>query len=221
MIDEQKIVQGIRRQLIGSGWDKELRMFLLSEDMKEIIRQLADSREHSGQFIPSMKECLRWLTYCPVHEVKVIMVIDEKQNIYGLHTGVPMSGITGRQPWWLLEKLLESIDPGHYQGGVDLSRWSRQGVLMIPLSPTYTIDKGGHHKIWKPFITYILNKVNDLYPEAPVIYLGNYTIQKVLRSPYQYLLHVVHGKDGGIIHENVWVRCNQILKNSGKKEIKW
>ena len=220
--DTKDIVQKLSNSLIHSGWQSILRMFLISSDMTSIIDQLKEKREKVGPFVPGIVECLEWLRKCPSHNVKVIIMIDIKNNLYGLTTGIPLSKNKPGNPGPVLKKMFMDMYDGNIEDkSCDLTRWCQQGVLIIPYSPTWTIKGNGHHKIWEKFLQYLLNKINEQYSEVPVIYIGKSALQykTMMKSPYQYEIRIGWKK---IFHDDVWNKINQILQQQQYKlKIVW
>lgn len=213
------IVDKLTDHLAASGWNKILRVYLMGQSMETIVEQLEDSSKLHGRWIPSMRECIRWLTQCPVEQVKVVIVSDVRQNLYKKHTGIPLSGRGGSSVHPILEKMLMAIDPNIVHD-TDTTRWSKQGVLQIPLSPTWTIGGNGHHKIWGTLTAQMISKVNELWPEAPIILMGANThhLRSRFIGEHVYKVKVVYG---GIEPVDVFQRVNEVLKQQNKSEIRW
>lgn len=213
----EQIVDKIRVSLVASGWDQILRIGITRE-LPVVIDKLKESSQISGKFLPAVKDCLNWLRECPSHKVKVIIIVDIKNNIFGLANGIPLSTPL-RKPSPLMQKLFTSIDK-YYDKSADLTRWSNQGVLLVPLSPTWSISGKGHHSIWKNWTNYILEKIKELYSDVPVIYIGKDTwpIRKRLPNPYQRVIKLSRYKaDAG----DCWNQINEILKSGHMKQIDW
>lgn len=98
--------------------------------------------------------------------------------------------------------------------------WAKQGVLLFPISPTRTVEGENHYTIWTSFVSYLLNKLNELYTDVPYVLIG--------RKTYEYLPMI---KSENIKLFSLWpefdkmndwaVWTNEILREQGKKSIQW
>ena len=73
--------------------------------------------------------------------------------------------------WFLSELVPDDTEYFDY----DLTRWCKQGVLMMPYSPTCKIDGKPHYNIWSDFRARIIEMINDRYKEIPVLLIGEKT----------------------------------------------
>lgn len=223
-LNYKKIANKVADQLKTSGWYDTLRLFLTSEEWVDIIRKLDESRKVKGQWIPKMKDALRWMQLCPTHKMSCVIVTDIEENMFGLNTGVPMSRYKEGKPFILMSLLFDAINPVHYNGSNNLERWCKQGVLMIPRSPTYTIERSGHHNIWRPFMHYLYDKINENWPDIPVIFIGSTTIEKGrdmwFNTPNKHYI-LIQRTYKKIQHDDPFTKVNEWLKENNMKQIKW
>jgi uracil DNA glycosylase len=217
MIDTKKVAENIRKHLTSSGWADILRMFLIDEQMTRIIEQVMEKKRLHGAFVPTLKDSLNWMIKCPVYNMKVIIVTDETDNLLGASEGIPMSRKEYHNSY-ILNYLFQSIDPVYYSGTKDLTRWCKQGVLLMPLTLTWNDGGKGHHSIWKPFTMYLMNKLSAEYNHIPVIFLGNRTLwyTRVLQNKNRFYLNGrIRGKS------LVWDQVNDIIRENGQVPVKW
>lgn len=111
----------------------------------------------------------------------------------------------------------------------DLSRWARQGVLM--LNSTLTVKKGlaGSHqgRGWETFTDNVIKTLNDSKENLVFILWGSYAIKKgavidrtkhlVLTSPHPSPLSAHRGFFGN----HHFTRANKYLSSHGKESIDW
>lgn len=223
-IDHKKVANKVADQLKTSGWYDILRLFLTSEEWVDIIRKLDESRKLKGSWIPKMKNALRWMQLCPAYNLKCIIVTDIEENLFGLNTGIPMSRYQEGKPFKLMSLLFNAINPVHYNGSNNLERWCKQGVLLMPRSPTWTIERSGHHNIWRPFMHYLYDKVNENWPDIPVIFIGANTTEKGrddwFITPNKHYIHIQRTYQS-IKHDDPFTKVNEWLVQNNKKPIKW
>jgi uracil DNA glycosylase len=113
---------------------------------------------------------------------------------------------------------------------LDLSRWSRQGVLLLNTALTTQIDKvGTHYDIWKDFIMYTLDMLSLTNSGLIFILLGAKAqeLESVI-TPAHYVLKASHPASAAYTKttwdcNNVFNKANELLaKNNGPEyKIEW
>ena len=209
----EKIIANIREKLKEGKWDAELWSFVTSKDMVKIIEQLIEVREHGHRFVPSLADAMTPFALCKPNKVKCVIITSLKSNnVVGTKGNkAPMQPTT-----WVIEKVLETAG----RNFVSAYEWAyKEGVLQISTAMTSTIGGEHHYVIWKPWVAYLINKVNDLYPDTPVIMVGAGAkqYQGMIRSPHQYIVDTWPIVDA----HNCWKEVNKLLISQGKKEIYW
>ena len=86
----------------------------------------------------------------------------------------------------MLQNMFRTIAYG-YIGDNDITRWIKQGVLLLVPSPTWAINGQGHHEIWRPFIVYLINRIEELYPNIPWMFTTHSSMDKwdVVKSKHK------------------------------------
>ncbi len=112
----------------------------------------------------------------------------------------------------------------------NLTKWAKQGVLLLNSVLTVEQNKPNSHKGrgWERITTKIVNLLNDR--DDPVIFLlwgGNAkALGKNINQNKHYVLTAVHpspmsANQGGWFGCKHFSKCNEILKNLGKEPIDW
>jgi len=173
-VKEKLSVDQIRDRLIEklgpSGWSEFLRGFLKSGDFDSIIQFLVKENESGRRFTPALKQLFRAFETCPVDTVKVVMIGQDPYPQPTVADGIAFScGNTGK-PEASLRYILNSIEttvPFEDKAAVDetdrcdLSRWSKQGVLMLNGALTTEVTKTNKHTdVWRPFLEYAVDMLN-------------------------------------------------------------
>lgn len=197
---------------MASGWDEVLKYFLNSYDFEEILNQLADLKKDHLFFCPKVADAFNWLKATPVHKVKAVIFIDSCSRSIEYATGIPLDN-----PSEFMRKILDTAAPKARS-----PQWAKQGVLLIPLSLTANVGTGAenHISIWKPLISYLINKLFEEYPEIPILLVGKktYSYLPMIRSANVKILKIWPEVDT----ELKWAEwMNEIIVASGKKPIKW
>ena len=208
-VDE--IIANIRKKI--GKWDPILWSFITSGEMRNIIEYLVGLKSEDKYFVPSLPDALTTFELCRPDKVKCVILTSLKSNVVDLTEKwkLPMSPSNET-----LKMVLETIA----RENVNPYNWSKlEGVLQIGTSLTSTLNGQHHHDIWKPWVGYIINKINEQYKDIPWILIGNGT--------HSYR-EMIKSKNIGVIqtwptiwHNNTWTWCNGILEIQGQKPVKW
>lgn len=209
-INVAEIIEKINNNLIPSGWSDTLHYYLTSKEFEETIEKLIDLKKSNLYFCPKIKNVFRWLEICPHEKVKAILFSDCAHKYQHMATGIPL-----QKPTKWMELILNTAGED-----CNTENWAKQGVLLIPISPTRTVEGENHYSIWTSFISYLLNKLNELYTDVPYVLIG--------RKTYEYLPMI---KSDNIKLFSLWpefdkmndwaVWTNEVLRDQGKKPIRW
>lgn len=111
----------------------------------------------------------------------------------------------------------------------DLTKWAKQGVLLLNNVLTVRMNIANSHKNqgWEIFTDRIISLLNE--QSTPLIFLlwGKQQISKevLITNPHHYILKAPHPSPlsayRGFFGCNHFIKTNQILKNLGKEEIDW
>jgi len=175
-IDEIK--QKLFAKLEPSGWDRVFKSFIFSSEFTEILTKLYELSIADKRFTPTLKQLFRAFEECPYDDLKVVFIGQDPYPQLGVADGISFScGNTNKvQP--SLKYIFEEIERTVYQEfpsyqDPDLSRWSKQGILMLNTALTVEVSKiGSHYDIWKPFTAYMLDWLNNYNPGLIYVYMG-------------------------------------------------
>jgi uracil-DNA glycosylase len=175
-IDEIK--QKMFAKLEPSGWDKVFKSFIFSSEFTDILSKLYELSIADKRFTPTLKQLFRAFEECPYDDLKVVFIGQDPYPQLGVADGISFScGNTNKvQP--SLRYIFEEIERTVYQEfpsyqDPDLSRWSKQGILMLNTALTVEVGKiGSHYDIWKPFTAYLLDWLNNYNPGLVYVYMG-------------------------------------------------
>jgi len=130
--------------------------------------------------------------------------------------------------------MLKAINKTVYNGvnasrDTDLSRWSKQGVLLLNTALTTTIGKvGQHYIIWRPFIAYVFDWLSWYSPGLVYIYMGKKAEEWAETvNDNNYKFYVSHPASAGYNNlfewdsKDVFVSTKEILKRNYKFDIEW
>jgi uracil-DNA glycosylase len=153
-------------KLTPSGWSTKLRGFIQSSDFDKILESLYQQREAGKRFTPPLKHVFKAFEECPEKDLKVVIIGQDPYPSMNVADGIAFSCSQTGKPQPSLRYIFEEIERTVYQEwptyqDPDLTRWAKQGVLLINTALTCEIDKvGSHYDIWNDFIMYLLDMLN-------------------------------------------------------------
>jgi uracil-DNA glycosylase len=109
----------------------------------------------------------------------------------------------------------------------DLTKWAKQGVLMLNTTLTlFERKSNSHKKIWKGFSLDLLKYISDNSSGIVFLLWGN-DARKIKKNIDIEKHHVLEHTHPSPLSRKSFVECdhfvatNEILRNNGKKEIDW
>ncbi len=171
--------------------------------------------------------------YCTFDNVKVVILGQDPYHGVGEANGLAFSvNKDVRVPPSLrnIYKEIES-DLGIVvdKNNGDLSRWAKQGVLLLNSTLTVSKDKAGSHQGigWEIFTDAVIQKLSDTKSNIVFILWGKYAKEKgkvidvnkhlVLSSPHPSPF----AADRGFFGSKPFSKANEYLKRNNKEEINW
>lgn len=215
---------------IDSTWKAVLKIEFKKpywEELTEFIRK----QYLSSKVYPPAKNIFRAFDLCPLDKVKVVIVGQDpyhgERQANGLSFAVN-DGITLPPSLKNIYKEIQNdlrISP--LLSG-DLSRWAKQGVLMLNSVLTVAAGNPASHKDkgWEKFTDAAIKKLNDNRENIVYLLWGKYAQTKgevinreknlVLISghPSPYSVHLFFGS-------HHFSKCNKYLEKHGAKAIDW
>lgn len=186
----------------------------------------------AGEVYPPASRIFAAFDACPFPEVKVVILGQDPYHGPGQANGLSFSVNPGvRFPPSLLNIFKEvSADTGApLPVDGDLSRWARQGVLMLNATLTVAANRAGSHQGhgWEQFTDAVIKRLSDLREHLVFILWGSYAIRKselidqsrhlILTSPHPSPLSAHRGFFGN----HHFSRANAYLQAHGATPIVW
>jgi uracil-DNA glycosylase len=186
-------------KLKPSGWDQVFKSFIFSSEFDDILKKLYDLSQDDKRFTPPLKQVFRAFEECPYKDLKVIIIGQDPYPQLGVADGISFSCSNTDKLQPSLRYILQEVNRTVYNGhevskDVDLSRWSKQGVLMLNTALTVQVGKiGSHYDIWHPFTSYLLDTLNVNNTGLIYVYMGKKAKEwDVLTSDYNHKFFVKH-----------------------------
>lgn len=186
----------------------------------------------AGEVYPPASRIFAAFDACPFPEVKVVILGQDPYHGPGQANGLSFSVNPGvRFPPSLLNIFKEvSADTGAPMPvDGDLSRWARQGVLMLNATLTVAANRAGSHQGhgWEQFTDAVIKRLSDRREHLVFILWGSYAIRKselidqsrhlILTSPHPSPLSAHRGFFGN----HHFSRANAYLHAHGATPIVW
>jgi uracil-DNA glycosylase len=173
-IEEYK--QKIFDKLVPSGWGRVLKSFIFSTEFEKILLNLHSLSQDGHRFTPPLKDVFRAFEECPYDELKVVMVGQDPYPTLGIADGIAFSCSKSEREQPSLRFILDEVEkmyPNGYERPLDLTRWTRSGVLLMNTALTTEVGKiGQHYDIWAPMIAYIFDYFKNFNPGLVYVFMG-------------------------------------------------
>lgn len=216
---------------IESGWKNRLR----SEFEKEYFVRLASFIKDeylNSKIYPPGALIFNAFDVCPFEKVRAVIIGQDPYHGPGQAHGLCFSVKDGVEfPPSLINifKEIES-DMGIPQpSSGDLTRWARQGVLLLNATLTVRAHQAGSHqkKGWEEFTDYVIKILNSEKKNIVFFLWGSYAQKKgesIDRSRH-LVLESVHpsplSASKGFFGNRHFSRCNDYLVSNGIEPIDW
>ena len=211
------------KQILSNEWDKDYFIKLT-----EFVR----NEYATGQVFPPGKEIFAAFDATPFEDVKVVIIGQDPYHDVNQANGLCFSVRDGIPfPPSLLnffKEIQDDLGTPIPQSG-DLSRWAKQGVLLLNSTLTVRAHSAGSHqnKGWEQFTDEVILQLAQQKENLVFILWGSYAIKKgafinrmkhlVLTSPHPSPLSAYRGFFGN----KHFSQANNYLIKHGKTPITW
>lgn len=216
---------------IESSWKK-----VLSEEFdKPYFQDLTNfvKEEYASQTIfPPGNEIFNAFNYCPFNQVKVVIIGQDPYHGPDQAHGLCFSVKEGVKIPPSLRNIFKEINGDLSisipQSG-DLTRWAKQGVLLLNATLTVQAHNAGSHqkKGWETFTDAVIKSISDQKENVVFLLWGAYAQRKgeVINKSKHLILESVHpsplSASRGFFGNHHFSRTNAYLLEKGKEAIRW
>lgn len=219
------------RVRIGGGWKEKLK----SEFEQEYFKTLTDFvREEykKATVYPHPKNIFRAFDETPFEKVKVVILGQDPYHGPDQANGLCFAVNPGVRPPPSLQNIFKELesDLGHsVNRDPDLSRWAKQGVLLLNATLTVNARTPGSHqgRGWEEFTDAAIKSLNDEREGLVFILWGNYAKKKgahIDRSKH-LVIESAHPSPfsaaSGFFGSKPFSQANQYLERRGEAPIFW
>ncbi len=212
------------------------RRYLGAEFEKQYFINLAESVRQEYQnhrCFPPGKQIFNAFNLCPFDKVKVVIIgqdpYHEPGQAMGLSFSVPAGTMIPPSLVNIFKEIHEDSGSPIPQDG-DLTRWSKQGVLL--LNATLTVrahEANSHQKLgWNQFTDAAIKALSDHRKGIVYMLWGSYARSKrfLIDQQQNLILESVHpsplsANRGGWFGQHQFSRCNAYLEREGVTPIHW
>jgi len=208
---------------------------LSSEFKKPYFLELTDfvKNEYKTQIVyPAGKEIFAALDYCPLSELRVVIIGQDPYHGVGQANGLCFSVKSGVKPppslVNIFKELNTDLDVPIAKTG-DLERWAKQGVLLLNATLTVRANSPGSHQNhgWEIFTDRIIELVSKNMEHVVFILWGAFAQKKaiLIDSGKHFVVSSPHpspfSAHNGFFGSKPFSKTNNYLKKVGLKEINW
>lgn len=216
---------------IDESWKK----FLNEELEKDYFKSLSvfvKEEYLKTSIYPSPKNIFRAFDLVPVSEVKVVLIGQDPYHGKGQANGLCFAVNSGIALPPSLKNIFKEIENDlgitPLQDG-DLSRWAKQGVLLLNATLTVRADSAGSHQGigWEEFTDSVIKKLSSEKENLVFILWGNYAKEKgrVIDRSKHFIIESAHpspfSASYGFFGSKPFSKTNKYLKDKGLGEIDW
>ncbi len=217
--------------MIGNDWDEKLKIVWESEGFKKFI-QIINKEYKEKTIFPPKNYVFNALKLTPYANTKVVIVGQDPYHGVGEAHGLSFSVQEGIKIPPSLQNIYKELNddlgiPIAQTG--DLTKWAKEGVLLLNAVLTVEKDKPASHRNlgWERLTDYIIKVLNQ--KEEPVVFIfwGNFAKEKTkyITNPRHLIITSPHPSPfsarSGFFGSKPFSKTNTFLKKNGLKEIDW
>ena len=218
---------------IEENWNAALSREWESEYFAELVAFVKNEYSRTRIFPPA-RAIFAAFDACPFDRVKVVILGQDPYHGDGQANGLCFSVRQGIELPPSLINIYKEIGteygrPDYMPPSGDLSRWARQGVLLLNATLTVEAHRAGSHQGhgWERFTDAAIEALNSGHEHLVFMLWGSYAIRKgalvdrnrhlVLTSPHPSPLSAYRGFFGN----GHFIKANEYLAANGREPIKW
>ncbi len=217
--------------MIGNDWDTLLNPVWNSDGFKKFMSVVKKEYDTKTCF-PEFKNIFNALKLTPYKDVLVVILGQDPYHGIGEAHGLSFSVQDGiKKPPSLVNIFKELKDDLGYEESKsgDLTKWAKEGVLLLNSVLTVEKDKPASHKDlgWNLFTDHIIKLLNQKTTPVVFILWGNFA-----RSKKKYITNKIHliiesahpsplSAYNGFFGSKPFSKANEFLKKTNQKQINW
>ena len=216
---------------LEASWEEHLRGEIKKPYFTELVKEL--NSEYKEACYPSEKLIFNAFNLCPFDKVKVVILGQDPYHEQGQAMGLSFSVPEGIMLPPSLQNIYKEIQsdlgkPIHTSG--DLTRWAKQGVLLLNATLTVRAHAANSHQAlgWQNFTDAAIAALSNHREHVVFMLWGGFARSKkrLIAANRHCIIESVHpsplsANRGGWFGQHQFSRCNAYLKQLGLDEIDW
>ncbi|MCR5223579.1 MAG: uracil-DNA glycosylase [Bacilli bacterium] len=217
--------------MIGNDWDNELSVIWNSPGFHNFM-DIVNHEYNTKTIYPPKEDIFAALENTSYKDVKVVIVGQDPYHGEGEAMGLSFSVHDGIKLPPSLKNIYKELEDDLGIKPVtsgDLTKWTRQGVLLLNATLTVVKDTpNSHSKIgWDKFTDYVIKKINA--KDEPVVFIlwGNFARSKkeFITNPKHLVIESAHPSPfsarNGFFGSKPFSKTNEFLTKNNIKPIDW
>lgn len=217
---------------IHKSWEKQLKSVFEESFFHALVENV--KYEYSNNICyPHGKFIFKAFDDCPFDKIKVVIIGQDPYHGIGQANGLCFSVKDKIQHPPSLVNIFKEIEKDlniPYPISGDLTRWSKQGVLLLNSVLTVKANSAGSHKNigWQKFTDTVINTVSKKKNNIVFLLWGGYAKEKskLIDQKKHLILKSVHpsplsANRGGWFGNKHFSTCNHYLYKKDIKQIDW
>ncbi len=196
------------------------------------LREFLKNEYREKEIYPPMDEIFRAFVMTPFADVKAVIVGQDPYHEKGQAMGLSFSVREGIEAPPSLRNIKAEIQREGFDISTwssDLTRWARQGVLLLNSTLTVEAHKAASHanKGWEIFTDNAIRALGRDVSAKVFLLWGSYARSKkaLIENKDHLILESAHPSPlsayRGFFGNNHFIRCNEFLSKNGKTPIAW
>ena len=216
---------------LEASWEEHLRGEIKKTYFTELVKEL--NSEYKKACYPSEKLIFNAFNLCPFDKVKVVILGQDPYHEQGQAMGLSFSVPEGIMLPPSLQNIYKEIQndlgkPIPTSG--DLTRWAKQGVLLLNATLTVRAHIANSHQTlgWQNFTDAAIEALNAHREHIVFMLWGGFARSKkrLIDANRHCIIESVHpsplsANRGGWFGQHQFSRCNAYLNQQGLDEIDW
>ncbi|XP_063109788.1 uracil-DNA glycosylase-like [Cavia porcellus] len=216
----------------GESWKRHLSGEFRQPYFKQLMEFVAEERKHYSVY-PPPHQVFTWTQMCDIDDVKVVILgqdpYHEPNQAHGLCFSVQRPVPPPPSLKNIYKELSTDIDGFVHPDHGDLSRWSKQGVLLLNAVLTVRVQQANSHKGrgWEQFTDAVVRWLSQNLHGLVFLLWGSQAQKKgsAIDRRRHHVLQTTHPSPlsayRGFFGCRHFSKANELLQKSGKKPIDW
>lgn len=219
------------RNELEKSWENKMKKEF-EKDYFSILNQFLKQEYKEQTIFPEKKLIFNTLNSTPFNKVKVVIIGQDPYHGKGQAHGLSFSVTEGIKTPPSLVNIFKEIESDlkiNNHGKGDLTKWAKQGVLLLNATLTVRENTPGSHqnKGWEHFTDQIISTISEERKDLVFLLWGKFAQNKtkLIDKNKHHILMSSHPSPlssyRGFLGCKHFSECNNILKRENKTEINW